>query len=43
VAAVDPLLQPLPPGRYRVELGVGQAEPAWFAPGGASFVLGVRG
>lgn len=32
--AVDQLLAPLPPGRYRVQLGVSQDGEDWFASGG---------
>jgi len=36
VVAVDQMLEPLPPGRYRVTLGVGQDDPAWFSPSEAT-------
>ncbi|CAN5735092.1 hypothetical protein BH23ACT2_BH23ACT2_16040 [soil metagenome] len=41
VFAVDPFLQPLPPGSYEVELGLGQQGGDWFAPGGddATFTM----
>jgi hypothetical protein len=29
--ALDRQLQPLPPGRYQVVVGVGQDEPEWMA------------
>ncbi len=43
VYAVDPGLQPLPPGIYRVRLGISQAGQPWFSSGGddATFVLRV--
>jgi hypothetical protein len=43
VIAIDEVLEPLPPGRYRVVLGVGQVGEDWFEPGGdrARFVLEV--
>lgn len=45
VVAVDTVLQPLPPGRYRVRLGVGQDGADWFATGGpgAEFTMVVAG
>ena len=45
VLALDELLQPLPPGRYDVELGIGQVGQPWFTGGGADsrFVLEVTG
>lgn len=44
VVAVGEMLQPLPPGRYRVELGIAQPGADWFTPGGdgAAFDLEVR-
>lgn len=44
VLAVGEDGDPLPPGRYEVELGVAQDDPGWFAPGGdgARFTLEVR-
>ena len=47
IVAVDDALQPLAPGRYRVDLGVGQEvglKVTWFAPAGpaASFTFQVR-
>ncbi len=41
VVAVDGMLAPLPPGRYRVELGVSQHGMGWTADGGpeASFTM----
>ena len=43
VFAVDPELQPLPPGTYRVHIGISQAGERWFSSGGddATFVLRV--
>ena len=43
VYAVDPGLQPLPPGNYRVRIGISQAGERWFSSGGneATFVLRV--
>jgi hypothetical protein len=43
VFAVDRELQPLPPGRYSVVIGVGQDDPAWVASSpGASFTMVVE-
>lgn len=44
VFALDQQLGPLPPGRYRVSLGIGQDQPSWFASGGedATFTMVVR-
>ena len=40
-ATIDTVLQPLPAGRYRVQLGVTQDGEDWFASGGpgAAFVM----
>lgn len=44
VVAADEGLAPLPDGRYRVTIGVGQDDPPWFAPGGdTGFTLVVGG
>lgn len=44
VRAVGRFLEPLPPGRYEVTLGIGQDDPAWFDPSpGASFEMTVTG
>ncbi|HXH58048.1 hypothetical protein [Iamia sp.] len=45
VFAVGAFLQPLPPGRYRVTLGIGQADPEWFVASGAdsTFTMVVQG
>jgi hypothetical protein len=43
VHAVDEQLGPLPAGRYRVVIGVGQDEPAWLATSpGTTFTMVVR-
>jgi hypothetical protein len=43
IFAVDRELQPLPPGRYEVTIGVGQDEPEWFATStGTSFTMVVE-
>ncbi len=44
VFAVGTFLEPLPPGRYQVELGLGQAGEDWFASGGdaSTFTMEVR-
>jgi len=40
VFAVDQQLQPLPPGRYQVQIGVGQDAPEWLATSaGATFTM----
>jgi hypothetical protein len=41
ILAIDTMLSPLPPGRYQVQLGVGQEGEDWFVPGGpdAAFTM----
>jgi hypothetical protein len=40
IYALDRQLEPLPPGRYQVVIGVGQDEPEWTATSpGASFIM----
>lgn len=44
VRAVGRYLEPLPPGRYSVTLGIGQDEPRWFVPSpDATFEMRVTG